>query len=59
MTYPMQSSVDGTRGDHILIAPPYIITTPQIQMLAGGLEQAIGDLEKTHLAATGGSSASL
>ena len=25
MTYPMQGTVDGTRGDHILIAPPYII----------------------------------
>jgi adenosylmethionine-8-amino-7-oxononanoate aminotransferase len=49
--------VDGTRGDHILIAPPYIITTAQIQMLAGGLEHAIADLEKTNLAATGGSSA--
>ena len=59
MTYPIQGCVDGTRGDHILIAPPYIITAPQIQMLVSGLEQAIGDLEKTHLAATGGSSASL
>ena len=27
MTYPIQGCVDGTRGDHILIAPPYIITT--------------------------------
>jgi len=59
MTYPIQGCVDGTRGDHILIAPPYIITAPQMQMLVSGLEQAIGDLEKTHLAATGGSSASL
>ena len=49
MTYPMQGSVDGTRGDHILIAPPYIITTPQIQMLVRGLEQAIGDLETAQL----------
>jgi len=59
MTYPIQGCVDGTRGDHILIAPPYIITTQQIQMLVSGLEQAIGDLERSHLAATGGSSASL
>jgi adenosylmethionine-8-amino-7-oxononanoate aminotransferase len=59
MIYPIQGCVDGTRGDHILIAPPYMITTQQIQMLVSGLEQAIGDLEKTHLAATGGSSASL
>src|SRR6202522_3079995 len=59
MTYPIQSCVDGTRGDHILIAPPFTITTQQIQMLVNALEQAIGDLEKSHLAATGGSSASL
>src|ERR1700733_3540060 len=59
MTYPIQGCVDGTRGDHILIAPPFTITTQQIQMLVSGLEQAIGDLEKSHLAATGGSSASL
>jgi adenosylmethionine-8-amino-7-oxononanoate aminotransferase len=59
MTYPMQGCVDGTRGDHILIAPPFIITSQQIQMLVSGLAQAIADLEKTHLAATGGSSASL
>src|ERR1700690_676419 len=59
MTYPIQGCVDGTRGDHILIAPPYIITAQQIQMLVSGLEQGISDLGKTHLAATGGSSASL
>src|SRR6202161_3745392 len=58
MTYPIQGCVDGTRGDHILRASPYIITTPQIKMLVSGLVQAIGDLEKNHLAATGGSSAS-
>ena len=27
MTYPMQGCVDGTRGDHILIAPPFTITS--------------------------------
>ncbi len=59
MTYPIQGCADGTRGDHILIAPPFTITTPMIQMLAGGIDRAVADLEKTHLAGMGGSSALL
>jgi adenosylmethionine-8-amino-7-oxononanoate aminotransferase len=59
MTYPIQGCADGLRGDHILIAPPFTITSSMIQMLAAGLERAISDLEKTHRAGTGGSSALL
>jgi adenosylmethionine-8-amino-7-oxononanoate aminotransferase len=57
MTYPIQGCVDGTRGDHILLAPPFTITSAMIQMLAAGMEKAIAALEKTHLAGIGGSSA--
>jgi adenosylmethionine-8-amino-7-oxononanoate aminotransferase len=57
MTYPMQGCVDGVRGDHILIAPPYTITSAMIQMLAAGLDRAFADLERTHLAGMGGTSA--
>ena len=57
MTYPIQGCVDGTRGDHILLAPPFTITSAMIQMLAAGLEKAIAALEKTHLAGIGGPSA--
>ena len=42
------------RGDHILLAPPFTITSAMIQMLAAGLEKAIAALEKTHLAGIGG-----
>src|ERR1700734_2074880 len=56
MSYPIQGCVDGTRGDHILLAPPFTITSAMIQMLAAGLEKAIAALEKTHLAGIGGSS---
>lgn len=59
MTYPIQGCADGLRGDHILIAPPFTITSSMIQMLAAGLEPAIADLEKTHRASIGGSSALL
>jgi adenosylmethionine-8-amino-7-oxononanoate aminotransferase len=57
MTYPIQGCADGTRGDHILIAPPFTITSSMMQTIAGALEQAIADLEKTHHAAMGGLSA--
>ena len=57
MTYPIQGCADGARGDHILIAPPYTITPAMIQMLAAGLERALADLERTHLAGKGGTSA--
>ena len=57
MTYPVQGCVDGVRGDHVLLAPPFTITSPLIQMLAAALERAIADLENSHLAGTGGSSA--
>ena len=57
MTYPMQGCVDGVRGDHVLIAPPYTITSAMIQMLAAALDRALADLERTHLAGMGGTSA--
>jgi hypothetical protein len=58
MTYPIQGCVDGTRGDHILIAPPYTINSQLIGMLVEGVERAVADLEKSHTARTGGASAS-
>jgi adenosylmethionine-8-amino-7-oxononanoate aminotransferase len=57
LTYPIQGCADGHRGDHILLAPPFTITSGMIQTLAAALEHAVADLEKTHLAGTGGSSA--
>jgi len=57
LTYPMQGCVDGERGDHLLLAPPFTITTAMIQTIVPALEHAIGDFEKTHLAGAGGSSA--
>jgi adenosylmethionine-8-amino-7-oxononanoate aminotransferase len=57
MTYPIQGCVDGLRGDHILLAPPFTFTTGMIHMLVSALERAIGELERTHLAGAGGTSA--
>lgn len=39
--YPGGGSVDGVRGDHILISPPINITKEQVEELYNGLENAI------------------
>ena len=41
LVYPMQGSVDGIRGDHLLLAPPAIITTEQITWAAQQLRAAV------------------
>jgi adenosylmethionine-8-amino-7-oxononanoate aminotransferase len=55
ITYPMQGSVDGRRGDHILLAPPFTISSQQIQMIACALSKALGELETAHRSGAGGS----
>jgi adenosylmethionine-8-amino-7-oxononanoate aminotransferase len=41
LVYPGQGCVDGTRGDHILLAPPFIITPEECQVIAGALQYAL------------------
>ena len=41
LVYPMQGSVDGISGDHLLIAPPAVITPEQISWSVEQLHQAI------------------
>jgi adenosylmethionine-8-amino-7-oxononanoate aminotransferase len=41
LVYPMQGSVDGIAGDHILIAPPAVITPEQITWSVDQLRTAI------------------
>lgn len=40
--YPGQGCVDGTRGDHVLIAPPFIITPEECELIADALRYALG-----------------
>ena len=40
--YPMSGTIDGRRGDHILLAPPFIIEDAQLDELTDKLERAIG-----------------
>ena len=39
--YPMGGTIDGRRGDHVLIAPPFIISDDQIGELCDKLESAV------------------
>jgi len=41
LVYPMQGCLDGISGDHLLIAPPAIITPSQIDWATDQLNQAI------------------
>ena len=41
MCYPMGGTIDGRRGDHVLLAPPFIIDRPQIDTVADLLARAI------------------
>src|SRR5579872_6411953 len=51
LVYPGGGTVDGRSGDHILLAPPYIVTRGQlddiVQRLAGALEAATRNLGTT------------
>jgi adenosylmethionine-8-amino-7-oxononanoate aminotransferase len=41
LTYPTQGCVDGTRGDHILLAPPFVITPKESAFIATALTSAL------------------
>ncbi len=41
MVYPMGGTVDGKIGDHVLLAPPFICTSADIERIAGLLTEAI------------------
>jgi adenosylmethionine-8-amino-7-oxononanoate aminotransferase len=41
LTYPTQGCVDGIRGDHILLAPPFIIKPEESALIAAALSSAL------------------
>jgi adenosylmethionine-8-amino-7-oxononanoate aminotransferase len=45
LVYPMQGCVDGALGDHVLIAPPAIITTDLIDWAVKQLREAIDEAD--------------
>ncbi|HEX4884369.1 MAG TPA: aspartate aminotransferase family protein, partial [Casimicrobiaceae bacterium] len=41
MTYPMGGTLDGARGDHVLLAPPFIVEEEHLATIADRLRQAV------------------
>ena len=41
MTYPMGGTIDGYTGDHILLAPPFIVDEEHLEMIVDRLHAAI------------------
>ena len=42
LTYPTQGCVDGMRGDHLLLAPPFTISEEESSIIANALHAAAG-----------------
>lgn len=42
--YPMGGTIDGVQGDHVLLAPPFILTDDQLGELIDKLSTAFGDV---------------
>jgi adenosylmethionine-8-amino-7-oxononanoate aminotransferase len=43
LCYPMGGTADGAAGDHVLLAPPFIIEPAQVEELAGKLATALAE----------------
>ncbi|MEM6381263.1 MAG: aspartate aminotransferase family protein [Pseudomonadota bacterium] len=43
MCYPMGGTIDGQNGDHVLLAPPFIVDDEHIEQITDKLETAIGN----------------
>lgn len=41
LTYPTQGCVDGLRGDHILLAPPFTVSTEESALIARSIKSAL------------------
>jgi adenosylmethionine-8-amino-7-oxononanoate aminotransferase len=51
MCYPMGGTLDGARGDHVLLAPPFIVEEHQLDELVGKLGGALDAVLKAPVAA--------
>jgi adenosylmethionine-8-amino-7-oxononanoate aminotransferase len=40
-TYPMGGTIDGSQGDHVIVAPPYIVTAPDIDTIVERFGDAV------------------
>ncbi|KAK5217916.1 hypothetical protein LTR99_003308 [Exophiala xenobiotica] len=44
--YPGAGTVDGTKGDHAILSPPYNVTEDEVKKIVGVMKQAYDKLEK-------------
>ncbi len=44
MVYPMGGIIDGVSGDHVMLAPPYIVTEAEVEEIAGRVAAAVNDV---------------
>ncbi|MEM0908350.1 MAG: aspartate aminotransferase family protein [Pseudomonadota bacterium] len=44
MVYPMGGTIDGAEGDHVMIAPPFIVTPGEIDEIVGRLGEAMDEV---------------
>jgi adenosylmethionine-8-amino-7-oxononanoate aminotransferase len=47
--YPGAGTVDGLRGDHVLLAPPYTVSEEQIETIVKAVRRAVESQEKLYL----------
>ena len=43
MCYPMGGTIDGSRGDHVLLAPPFIVSSSELESIVTLLGEAIDE----------------
>lgn len=44
ISYPANGTIDGERGDHVLLAPAFIISEDELGMLVDRLEESVGQV---------------
>ncbi|RAI03746.1 aspartate aminotransferase family protein [Acuticoccus sediminis] len=44
MCYPMGGTIDGVHGDHVLLAPPFIVTPGDVDEIADRIAAAVNDV---------------
>jgi hypothetical protein len=41
MCYPMGGTIDGRQGDHVLLAPPFIVSATEVEQIVLRLDRAL------------------
>ena len=52
LVYPGSGTADGVRGDHVLLAPPYIVSDAEIEVIAERLGEAVDAVTATSAGGT-------